>query len=198
MRRPFVFILATLCSAPLAVLPAAAHARARLAHPNPAGGTTARHVDAGIGPHGTTFAHGRRSVSDGTGQISSTRAGVFRGAEGASAAHASRLTREADGALTRDSRFAARSARGSLDSQGSVSRAADGTLYGDRSTTAQGSAGGSYAGSTHYDQDSVSHSSAATRDDGTRYTGTTAYSRGEGVSHSGGCSDPSGKPVACR
>lgn len=157
-----------------AAMPSAASARERerFIRPNADGGATAGRLAGGAGPNGGGFLRGRRTQGDGQGNVTSTSGGAFRGPNGASGARAAQVTHNADGSASRQGGFAASGERGSVQSQGNVSRTADGAVSGERTTSATGANGNTYQGST-------------------------TYTKGEGVSHTGTCSDAAGNSIPC-
>ena len=91
----------------------------------------------------------RRVVrTDGQGDASVVSAGAVRGPNGASAARAGTTTRNADGSATHRSGFEAQGAKGSVESVGSATRAADGSVTQSRTTSATNAATGNSATTT--------------------------------------------------
>lgn len=102
------------------------------------------------GPNGTAArSSGARRNADGS--VTAGSAGAFQTANGAGA-RGSTTTVNPDGSGTRSSRLATSGARGSVNSASDVSRSADGTYSGGRTTSATSTAtGSSYNGSTQID-----------------------------------------------
>ncbi|RIX46072.1 MAG: hypothetical protein D3M94_10170 [Rhodocyclales bacterium GT-UBC] len=169
-RKLALFPLLALCLS--AALPASIQARERFVRPNADGGVTAGRLNGGIGPQGGAHLRGRRTQSDGQGNVTSSSGGVFRGANGAQGGQAAQVSRHADGSASRQGGFAASGERGSIQSQGSASRSVDGTVSGQRNTSATGASGNTYQGNT-------------------------SYTKGEGVSHSASCTDAAGNSIPC-
>jgi len=127
--------------------------RLRAAHDNPEGGHT-RVFGAAHAGEAASAARGRRVVTDGEGNVESTRGAVFKGAEGRSFKRGAHNTRSADGSATHESGMSATGAKGSIDSQGSATRDASGAVTQQRSTTATSAAtGNSVETSTSYNKD---------------------------------------------
>ena len=99
-------------------------------------------------------------------------AAAVRGPKGAHAARAGTTSHTADGTLTHQSAMAASGAKGSVTSSGNFTHTDEG-LTQTRTTTATGSGGKTYQGSTSYD-------------------------KADGLTHSGSCTDAAGNSVTCR
>ncbi|UPG94619.1 hypothetical protein [Luteibacter aegosomatissinici] len=167
MLRPLGFTLCMLFVA--GTVDATGRFAARGIHANPNGGVTAGHAGGFRGPDGAAGVHGRRTTSDGLGNVTSNARSAWRGPNG-----------------------------GTATSQGSASRNADGTGSFDRTTQAHGANGGSYNGSTTgATGQGITHDTDATGRNGNTYTGSTTVTK-DGVSHSGTCADASGQPIPCR
>lgn len=125
------------------------------------------------GPNGTAArAGGARRNADGS--VTAASGGAFRTATGATGVRGSTTTVNPDGSGNRTSGLSSSGARGSLNSSSNVSRAADGSYSGGRSTTATSTAtGNTYSGSTQIDP----------------ATGKPVYS--------GTCTNASGQTITC-
>jgi len=87
---------------------------------------------------------------------------------------------------------------GSISSQGSSYRNADGTAGVNRTTTATGANGGTYQGSTMgATGQGVTRTREVTGANGNTYNGQTTVSK-DGITHTGGCTNASGQSIACR
>lgn len=153
--------------------PTEAQARTRRSvEHNADGSTTARTGVARRSPNGTVL-RGRTTTTDGqgNGSVTSRRAAV--GAQGGTAVRQGRTTRSADGSASHSGTVSAQNAQGHLQSSGSATRNADGTVTQARSTTA---------------------TSAAT---GNSVQAQSSYSKDSGLSRSATCYDASGTAMAC-
>jgi hypothetical protein len=100
-------------------------------------------------------------------------AGAFNGAN-VDAAGARRLVTDGQGNVNANANSAFSTANGSTGSTSKrFTRNADGSASGERSTT------------------------ATNANTGVTYNGSTTYTKGEGVSRSGGCTDAAGNNVTC-
>jgi hypothetical protein len=132
------------------------------------GGVVAGHVTGFRGPRGAEGIQGRRTVSDGKGDVHTAAAGAWRGPDG--------------GTLTR---------------QGSATRDADGSGNFSRSTSATGANGGSYNASTSgATGQGVTRDTHVTGANGNSYAGQTTISK-DGLTHTGSCSNAAGASIAC-
>jgi hypothetical protein len=141
--------------------------RAAGAKPNAAGGTTAGRAAAGSGRNGGAYARGAGVATDAQGNAVGGSAAAVQTANGGQAARAGAFQRNADGSATRQGGFAASGQNGAAQSSGGVTRSADGTFAGARSTQAtNANTGNSYAGETTYSNEGASHSGTCTDADG--------------------------------
>lgn len=144
----------------------------RFIRDNPAGGVSAGAVGHRSGENGRMAA--RRVVrTDGEGNGVATSGRAWETTAGGRGARAGATTRSADGAIEHESGISSSGPRGSVTSQGSLSRDAEGSVTQSRST---------------------SGTNAAT---GNSYQGSTSYSKETGLSHSGTCFDASGATMPC-
>ncbi len=121
---------------------------------------------------GGAWARSRNVSGDGSGNVSGQRNWSATGANGGSAEHASSAYRNADGSAGRSGSTTVNGANGgSMQTGGSMTRTADGL--------------------------SGSHATSATGPNGATYTGSSTYAKGEGVSHTGTCTDAAGNVVPC-
>jgi len=156
------------------------------------------HARAGgvAGPNGS-IARGSRTTAGSDGTLSHARGHVIHGASGGTEQGGRHVQRNPDGSLQAGYSASGQGAAGGrFASSGSRTRAADGDRAAMRQTTASGTRG-SYAGSTTRDDGTLDHTSTLTGQQGNTYQGQTSYSKGEGVSHSGSCSNAQGQTVQC-
>lgn len=150
-----------------------AHAeRARWARGNAQGGVTTGFEAAHAG-EAASGVRGHRLVTDGQGDAKFTSGAAFKGKNGGYFKRAGKTTSSADGSMTHESGFKASGAKGSVQSQGSATRDANGDVTQSRTTTG---------------------TSASTGDS---FKSTTTYDKADGVSHSVTCFDSSGAQMAC-
>jgi hypothetical protein len=90
-----------------------------------------------------------------------------------------------------------RAAGGSFNQSGSRTRGADGERTANRQTEASG-VRGSYEGSTTRAGGMLDHDSTIIGANGNTYEGQTRVTRGEGLSHSGTCTNAQGQTFECR
>jgi hypothetical protein len=103
------------------------------------------------GPNGGAI-RGRGAIQNADGSVTAGSGGAFRTAAGGKGYRASTTTVNPDGSANRRSSAAASGLRGSGSTSSNVTRNADGTYSGGRSTTATRAAtGNSYDGSTKID-----------------------------------------------
>ncbi len=140
---------------------------------NEAGGVTAGRLAARKGPNGGAMARGSAVQTDGAGNATAASGGAFKTANGASGARASKSQVNADGSASRSGGFAAQGSKGAVQSQGNVTRTADGQVNGDRTTSATGAAGGTY-------------------------NAQTTYNKTDGVTRTATCTSPGGEVVPCK
>lgn len=157
----------------LAAADASAFASGRVVRQNPAGGITAGNFRAGQGPNGGAFARGRATVTDGAGNGGTVSGGAVRGPNGGTGARAGSTTWNADGSANHSSGFQASGSQGNVQSSGSATRGADGSLNQSRTTTA---------------------TNAAT---GNTMTSSESYTKGSGVTRTTTCADAAGNTIAC-
>jgi hypothetical protein len=173
MNKSTCAVLLTIATLSTALVSIDVHAEGKRFHrDNAAGRHTAGAVHRNTGPNGGTVANGRAVKTDGEGNGVAVRGSKITGPEGATAERAAKNTRSADGSATHASGFNASGVKGTVDSQGSASRDADGNVIQARTTTATGANGNSYNGSTTYSKDT-------------------------GVVHTGTCTDAAGQVIAC-
>jgi hypothetical protein len=171
-------------------------AHGRFAHRNANGGITAGHGTAVRGANGGYARRGRVTTTNGHGQGATASGGSFRTANGAEGSrHGS--TQWNDGNVTHQGTEQASGPRGSIQSSGSSQRNADGQFSGSRSTTATGANGGTYQGNTTFQNGSATHTTDATNKNGDTYQGSTTYTKGQGVTHTGTCTNASGATIPC-
>lgn len=109
-------------------------------------------VTAAKGPNGGTAVRARGKTTNADGSVTTGSAAAVRAPNGARAVRGSTTTANPDGSLTHEGGLAAEGAKGSVASTGAVSRSADGTWSGGRSTSAtSASTGNSYQGSVSID-----------------------------------------------
>lgn len=146
----------------------------RLLRSNAAGGSTATAWVQREGPRDASVQRARGVATDGQGNAVAGAAGRWSGPGGATAERRAQVQRSADGAATATSSRALDGARGSVQSDASVARSADGQVQASRDTTAVRTAtGNSVQRSVQYDSSS-------------------------GLTRSYSCHDASGAPMACR
>lgn len=147
MNRTFSATALALATSAMFLTAVAADARGRVAARGPNGAVVAT---SGANGGGTVRARGARQNADGS--VTSGRARATRGPNGGTGGVASTTTVNPDGSATRQSRRAGQNARGSYQSQSDVTRNADGTYSGGRTTTAtSNTTGTTYNGSTQID-----------------------------------------------
>lgn len=176
MKNP-ILANTLVATAAIGLLFAAADASAftsgRFMRANGEGGYSAVKFRANQGLNGGGYDHGRSVSGDGQGDVTSTRGTAFRGPDGGTGTRYGRNTRNADGSASHESGFQGSNARGSIQSDGSASRSADGTVEQSRTTTA---------------------TSAAT---GNTRTVDESYNKTDGYSRSASCTDASGNSIPC-
>jgi hypothetical protein len=86
---------------------------------------------------------------------------------------------------------------GSFSRSGSRTRSADGDRTASRQTSASG-ARGNYVASTSRADGTVSHGTTVIGANGNTYQGQTSYTRGQGFSHTGTCTNAQGQAIQCR
>lgn len=192
---------AALAALALGTLPATA-AGVRFHSGNGEGGEAAGAAHAFKGPNGGAYVGGHVVATDGHGDAGAASAEAVRGPNGGKAARAGKTTRQADGSLTHQSGFKASDAKGTAQSSGGFARNADGTASDTRTTSAAGTAGGSYNSTRSFDKTAAGttaqRDTTATNKAGDTYSGETTYNSSTGVTHSATCTDPSGNVIPCR
>lgn len=192
-----------------------------------AGGAAARaHGTRASGPDGRQAWHAGGSRRSAEGDRVHARASGVAGPAG-HAARGSRTTVGSDGTITRGSGFVAQGTRGEVRGGRRVQRSPDGSVQAGYAVSGQGAAGGnysrsgsrtrsaagertasrqtsasgargSYAGSTTRADGTLSHDSTVTGANGNTYQGQSSYTRGEGLSHSGTCTNAQGQTIQCK
>lgn len=169
-----------------------------------AGGTAAHadgslsHVRAGgvAGADGRAVRGSRTTVGD-DGTLSHQAGHVIHGANGATEQGRHSYQRAPDGSVQAGYTASGQNgAGGSFQSSGSRTRSADGERAASRQTTASG-ARGSYAGSVTRGDGTITKERTITGAAGNSYQGHTSYTRGEGVSHTGTCTNAQGQTIQC-
>jgi hypothetical protein len=136
------------------------------------GGFVARSTLAAQGGSGALGGQ-RGFVADGRGNVSGATGSGFTTASGGQGLRMGKVNRTSDGALTASWDAAASGQNGSADRSRSFTRSADGSAFGERSTT------------------------ITNANTGVTFDGATTYSKGSGVSRSASCMDAAGNTVAC-
>lgn len=152
-------------------LPAQA-GRLRAVHDNAEGGQTRVFSAAHAGEAGSAV-RGSRVVTDGEGNVSTTRGAAVQGAAGGSFRRGARNTRAADGSATHQSGMSATGAKGTIDSQGSATKDASGNVTQQRTTSATSSTTGNSVEST------------------------SSYNKDTGRTRTTTCFDSSGATITC-
>ena len=116
----------------------------------------------------------RRLQGDGQGNVVAGSSGAYSTASGAQGARSTRFKRQDDGsvAASRQGRLTTANG-GTADRSASYTRQADGSASAERST------------------------SATNAHTGVSYEGSTSWTKGSGLSHSGSCKDAAGHTVTC-
>jgi len=169
-------------------------------------GGTARDGEGGLGharasgvagPDGRAVA-GRRTTVGSDGTITRQGGVVAQGDNGATVRGGRSVQRHPDGSMQAGYAVSGEGAAGGSFSQsGSRTRDADGQRMASRQTQASG-ARGSYEGSTTRGSGTLDHDSTIVGANGNTYEGQTRYTRGEGLSHSGTCTNAQGQTVDCK
>ncbi|MFT3755346.1 MAG: hypothetical protein QM769_05285 [Pseudoxanthomonas sp.] len=162
-----ILLLGLLASAgAFAFTPADADAQGRIrgraiTHGADGGRATAVGV-AARGPSGA-LVRGRGIAGDGQGNVKGGHRGKAVGVNGGEAGSQGHFYRNADGSAGREgSTHVSTAAGGSLDSSGGFTRNPDGSTAGSHQTSATGSHGNAYTGSTSYADGSVTHTGVCT------------------------------------
>lgn len=151
----------------------AAHAeRLRFSHQNADGGVT-RGFGAAHAGEAASGARGHVVRTDGQGNGSVTSGAVVSTESGGVFKRAGHTTRNADGSAQHDSGFTGSNSKGSVQSQGSATRDAQGDVTQNRTTTATSANTGNSAVST------------------------SSYSKDGGFDHSVNCFNATGAAIAC-
>lgn len=165
--------LVCLTLATLALAAPAAHAeRLRFAHQNAEGGVT-RGFGAAHAGQAASGARGHVLRTDGQGNGSVTSGAAVSTANGGQFKRAGHTTRSADGSMQHDSGFTGSNGKGSVQSQGSATRDAQGDVTQNRTTSATSASTGNSAVST------------------------SSYSKDGGFEHSVNCFDANGAAMNC-
>ena len=175
---------------------AQAVAHGAFARRNANGGITAGHGTAVRGANGGVAARGRITTTNGRGQGATASGGAFRAANGAQGFRRGSTTWN-NGNVAHQGSLRASGPNGSIQSSGSSQRSANWQFSGSRSTTATGANGGTYQGSTSFQNGSATHTTDATNKNGDTYQGETTYTKGQGVTHTGSCTNASGATIPC-
>ena len=129
--------------------------------------------------------------------LKTLKAKKVNGVNGGSLTGNNSYTRNPDGSAQGSFNRSARGASGgSYDSSGSYARDASGNWSAERQTSASG-ARGSYSGSTSGSNGTDTHDSTIHGANGGTYNGQTSYTRGQGVTHTGSCTDAGGAATTC-
>ncbi|MDE2154473.1 MAG: hypothetical protein KGJ32_01060 [Xanthomonadaceae bacterium] len=148
------------------------------------------------GPNGTA-AHGALVSVSPDGSVQHRGGTRISGAHGGSYDGRNSYTRHADGSISSShSATGTGAGGGTISSAGSFSRSAGGSVSGSSQTSAS-SARGTYDAATRSADGTTTHSTAITGAGGESYNGQTSYTRGQGVVHTGGCTDAGGNVIAC-
>jgi hypothetical protein len=222
-----VVSLAIVCAASLALSqPGHAARLGKHTHMATASGEHTGAIVAGQGPNGGRGVHAGGWTGDGSGGAIHTSGGAYSGPVGSavrgsvthwgsngSVAHVGGHGMQgANGGYDNGHNYEQRNPDGSgqvgwanhgqsasgskLDSTGNFTRGSDGTVSGSSSTSASG-ARGSYNGSTTAANGTTTHDGHYTSSSGDSYQGETAYTKGQGYTHSGTCKDAQGNVIAC-
>ncbi|HET6805128.1 MAG TPA: hypothetical protein VFH59_06740 [Frateuria sp.] len=161
-------------------------------------GTLVHARAAGVaGPDGHAAA-GHHTVVGADGTITRQGGVVAQGANGGTVRGGRSVQRHPDGSLQAGYAVSMQGAAGgSISRSGSRTRSADGERMASRQTQASG-ARGSYAGSTTRADGTLDHDSTITGANGNTYQGQTRFTRGEGLSHTGTCTDAQGRTFECK
>jgi hypothetical protein len=163
---------------------------------NGQGGITHVRGTRASGPNGTA-AHGAYTSVNPNGSVTHQGATKVTGANGGSLAGNNSFTHNPDGSAQGSfNRSAQGAAGGSYNSSGSYARDANGNWSSDRQTSASG-ARGSYDGSTVRSNGTGTHDTTIHGANGGTYNGQTGYTKGQGVTHTGSCTNASGASVTC-
>ncbi|UGB37942.1 hypothetical protein [Frateuria soli] len=206
--------------------PADVHRRA-VAHHTGDGGAVRAHGTLADGPEGRRAWHVGGAVRDGGGSLGHARASGVAGANGRLAG-GHRATAGTDGTITRQGGVVARGTNGgTVRGERSVQRNPDGSVQAGHAVNGQGAAGGSfsrsghrtrgadgermashqtrasgargsYEGSTTRAAGTIDHASMVEGANGNTYAGQTSYTHGEGLSHTGTCTNAQGQTSDCR
>lgn len=161
---------------------------------NPAGGLT--HVrgiklsgDRGVIGHAskTTRSDGNVSHKGGT-NVTGANGGTYKGTNSYTRSDGSvHAAHQASGTGPKG---------GTYDTTKSYTR--DGNAYTvNKQSSATNAKGGSYQGSTSKANGTATHDTSLVNANGASYTGQTSYTKGQGITHSGTCTDANGNVIAC-
>lgn len=150
-----------------------------------------------VGPDGRA-ARGSRTTVGADGTTSHQRGYRMQGAAGGSASGGHSVERSPDGSLQASQHASGQGAAGgSFSTSGTRARSAEGERSAGRQTQASGTRG-SYAGSTTRGDGTLDHDSTLTGTSGNTYQGQTTFTRGEGMSHTGTCTNAQGQTIQCK
>lgn len=150
-----------------------------------------------VGPQGRA-ARGSRTTVGADGTVSHQHGFRMQGAAGGSASGGRNIQRNPDGSRQANDHASGQGAAGgSVSTSGERSRSAEGERSASRQTQVSGTRG-SYAGSTTRGKGTIDHDSTVTGANGNSYQGQTTASKGEGVSHTGTCTNAQGQTIQCK
>ena len=160
-------------------------------------GATHGSVTAVSGAHGQAARAGSTSVNK-DGSLSHQGVSGWKRANGGSGSGSNRFVRNADGSASSSHQNSGHTAAGgSYSSSGAYSRDAGGAVSGSSQTRA-GGAKGTYASNTSSADGTTVHDTSATNAaTGESYKGQTVYTKGQGVTHTGVCTDAGGNAIPC-
>jgi hypothetical protein len=194
MRSPIV-PLSLACL--IVSLPAVAgvHHRAGT-HRTADGSLSHAHASIAAGPNGRA-ARGSRTTLGSDGTLTHQSGSRVQGTHGGSWQAGRSVQRNPDGSMQAGYTTSGKDAAGGrFDSEGSRTRTADGQRAASRQTAMSG-ARGSYAGSSTRGDGTLDRQSTVTGAHGNTYQGQTSYTKGQGVSHSGTCTNAQGQTIQC-
>jgi hypothetical protein len=164
---------------------------------NDQGGLTHFRGSRATGARGTV-GHGAATTVNPDGSLSHRGGTRITGANGGSFTGSNNYTRNADGSAQGSFQRSGTGAAGSsYSSSGSYSRSSTGQWSASRQTQASG-ARGSYDGSTTASNGTVTHDSAISNAAGDTYNGQTSWTKSQGISHAGSCTDAGGNAIPCQ
>ncbi|MBP1474798.1 hypothetical protein J7I44_10855 [Frateuria sp. MAH-13] len=152
----------------------------------------------GVAGPGGRIAGGHRTTKSSDGTITRQGGVVAEGADGGTVRGGRSVQRSPDGAVQAGYTVNGQGAAGGSFSQSaSRTRSADGERMASRQTLASG-ARGSFQGSTTGADGTLDHASTITGANGNSYQGQTSLTRGEGLSHTGTCTNAQGQTFDCK